>query len=938
MKTYTGLTFTAKINKIINDTQLNNEKEVIIICDHPRHYQEAFLKHIDALLFTDFYTFNDFLYNRLEQSSIYKLPMSKIQKYTHLKEVLQKTTNTYFSNNTSYTTIKELLQIFNEFSNLKYLDITTITSQKVIDCYQIYNEFMQSLDQNYFFNPLLLQDSIIHTKGVTYYICCDLLTDNQQAFLKSIDNDNDVIVLSNYQSGTTPFEHLYSKYIHNPIMIDNSNDLSLGLFSEQKIEKSKNIQAYSIKQTTPQAEVDTVISHVYQSMIDNNLRYNDFALYYPNEQYASMLQNTLKQMSIPYNECILPKSNSYNTMILFIKFLKDGNHKNFISLLSCGNLKNFNNFININHIKKQWIEQDNIKDELYHELYNYCHNEYVLPLQDNTTYETFSVILTKALKETLFIEDKEIYYNFAKTLPRINNVAINEIFEYIIDNLPNTTITSPTLLEHVYLLSTSEPYAGIMQAKYVYILGNNEGVLPPKSNNTGLLLDIHRSHVPGMKNAYINQCIEQSKLISITSHIPIFLCFSLASATSDGQTLLESTMIKKIAQVVSLTPIDINSIIPLFMLPLHANQNEDTKQLVNEFVTTKNQPAVINDSIIKNHLSVSRLESYNGCPYRYFYNYYVKLYPFSSNLLQANEIGNIIHHILDTFMYLFKSKSDIQPIDYDKIDKEINNFITNNSDLSCKMKDTRNLLIMTCIKRDIYKSILVLQSQISKSLFKISDTEKAINEKYPNYSITGFVDRVDQFQDYVSIIDYKSGTKELDLELAKLGFNIQMLLYMDIILKQNDAKLGGVLYFSTKNRIIKVSGMDKEIHEEDILTNYQMQGYVNHDIVEDIDTTIDVGSSSVIKAKFVKSKGIYKGSIFETDEYNEVMESIYTHIDQLHKDMSKGIIDIHPKGSNDATIHAKVNPCNYCNYRPLCRFDIFYNEYNLVDKGEDENG
>ena len=47
--------------------------------------------------------------------------------------------------------------------------------------------------------------------------------------------------------------------------------------------------------------------------------------------------------------------------------------------------------------------------------------------------------------------------------------------------------------------------------------------------------------------------------------------------------------------------------------------------------------------------------------------------------------------------------------------------------------------------------------------------------------------------------------------------------------------------------------------------------------------------------------------------------------------MVNGHIEIAPKGSDDNTTHTKVNPCRYCDYRSVCHFDIFYNEYTNVE-------
>ncbi len=937
MKTYTGFTFTSKIEHIIKNTK-NNNQQVVIISSQPKYLQQAYLKHHDAILLVDFYTMLEYQNYLIEMSNIYRKPLTKVAKYEYLKQVLQNTTNEYFSKDTSLATINELLSLFDEFVHLSNDSFLNIKDKKVLACYNIYQEFLHIIDNNYYFHPLQLIDVIKYPKNIQYYIISDVFNDEDFHFINELDKNNDVTVLVNYDVGSMAFEQIYQKYITTTNKIDVSNALTKAIFSEEKISEKVSLPIHIIKQTTPQAEVDSVVSHMYKTMIDENLQFSDFACYYPNNQYASMLQDSMQQFSIAYNTVSIEMCRSHKIIQTFIQFLKSPNHDNFLNVVASESIKNIHSH-NINRIKKSWYENHNITDEQYTMAYNTCYEQYIKPLLLVTSYKEVSILLKQAIQETLYIENKEIFLTFLDSLPITTNVSLDEVFEYIKENLPNTNTISMPPIDHVYLLSTAEPFAGILQAKHVYILGNNESIFPTKPSNTGLLLDIHRKNILGIDNAYSRLCKEQSNIISICSYLPTSLTFSLATASSSGQTLLESSMLQLIKQAIEVTNISTDDIPLLSLLPMYKTNCIETKNIITSFTQSKNQPPQVTLPIVNKQLSVSKLESYNACPYRYFYNYCINLYPYNTPLLQANEIGNLIHHILEHFMYLFKSKNDIQPLIQASIDKEIDNYLNNpDNHLIEKMQHNKNKLLLRSIKRDIYKAIQVLQSQISKSMFTINNTEMRVDQAYPKYKIAGYVDRIDRYNDFISVIDYKSGVKELDLDLARLGFNIQMLLYMDILLKKEDAKLGGVLYFSTKNRVIKVSGKKNPFDEETILSNYQMQGYANSEIVEDIDTTIDVGSSSVIKAKFVKSKGTYKGAIIEVDEYNEIIEDIYNHIDHLHEEMTSGNISISPKGSNDQAIHAKVNPCSYCNYKALCRFDIFYNEYDLIQKGGEDNG
>ena len=80
----------------------------------------------------------------------------------------------------------------------------------------------------------------------------------------------------------------------------------------------------------------------------------------------------------------------------------------------------------------------------------------------------------------------------------------------------------------------------------------------------------------------------------------------------------------------------------------------------------------------------------------------------------------------------------------------------------------------------------------------------------------------------------------MDISLAIQGFNIQMLLYLDSLTKQKKLEKGALLYFNTKKRILSSSkSIIEEESDENFFKLYKMNGYVNEEIIEEIDNNID---------------------------------------------------------------------------------------------------
>ena len=97
-----------------------------------------------------------------------------------------------------------------------------------------------------------------------------------------------------------------------------------------------------------------------------------------------------------------------------------------------------------------------------------------------------------------------------------------------------------------------------------------------------------------------------------------------------------------------------------------------------------------------------------------------------------------------------------------------------------------------------------------------------------------------------------------------------------------------------------------------------------------LDPTFD-RRSALIPVSYVKSRDEYKGQILSTEQLHILFKKISDHISELYQNMMDGHIDIAPKGSDQKATHTLVNPCFYCPYHSICGFDVFYNDYQLVE-------
>ncbi len=186
---------------------------------------------------------------------------------------------------------------------------------------------------------------------------------------------------------------------------------------------------------------------------------------------------------------------------------------------------------------------------------------------------------------------------------------------------------------------------------------------------------------------------------------------------------------------------------------------------------------------------------------------------------------------------------------------------------------------------------------------------------------------------YLRIIDYKSSSKNIDLNEVYAGLQIQLLTYSDAICKEEDIMPAGIFYFSLLEQMLQA---DKKISEEEIeeliQKNFRMKGLILADIkvIKMNDNTLTSGSSKLVPAAITTS-----GSVNEKwtngvskEEFKILQDYIDYIIKQIAKEIFSGKIEIKPYYKNGKT------PCEFCNYKTICGFDTKQNKnsYRYIEK------
>lgn len=221
----------------------------------------------------------------------------------------------------------------------------------------------------------------------------------------------------------------------------------------------------------------------------------------------------------------------------------------------------------------------------------------------------------------------------------------------------------------------------------------------------------------------------------------------------------------------------------------------------------------------KSETSVSQVTDFYNCPYKFFFDYGLNVKPRPVAEMQSADLGNVLHEVLDRYVSCddLREKTEIGQMGWD--------FLINESDERTQQRaenifaavlskdeygGIRNDPVMTGVlkqlKSESVRMCKVVKGQLAESDFHPSyglfdrPTEikfdaasgNTVNVSFDGggFALKGKIDRVDVWDDYFVVIDYKSGRAASQYSENELyiGHKLQLLVYLravEDILKKN---------------------------------------------------------------------------------------------------------------------------------------------------------
>ncbi len=388
-------------------------------------------------------------------------------------------------------------------------------------------------------------------------------------------------------------------------------------------------------------------------------------------------------------------------------------------------------------------------------------------------------------------------------------------------------------------------------------------------------------------------------------------------------------------------------------------------------LTAQNVPEKISGAIVDElyghtiFASVSRIESFYQCEYKYWLNYGLRLKEREVFEFSPAAAGDFFHEALDQlFKTLISEKlqlSLLTPDEIQRVTEEVLQKVLRQERFMILQVSNRMNYIRYQLSATIRRVSWALKKQSERSGLSTIQTEVlfgqiAQNSGLDSYDfplennhelkIRGKIDRIDQLEmadkTFLAVVDYKSSAHSFDFREAYFGLAMQMITYLDITLKNAVALTGksasgaGAFYLHVKNPLLDGKKIAFDQAEEKILENFRYEGILADDeeLLEHLDQTLAPKNSSAVYPYRQTGKGDYTSNRFvDQEELSALLSHNRLKFQEAGNKILSGKIALNPAYKDKQRI-----ACSYCPFRSVCQFDVMLkeNEYHRIEKMKKE--
>ena len=483
--------------------------------------------------------------------------------------------------------------------------------------------------------------------------------------------------------------------------------------------------------------------------------------------------------------------------------------------------------------------------------------------------------------------------------------------------------------------------------KYAFIMGANQGVFPRVQQNTGLFVSGEREKLIALgidipdnifSLAVDEECLLYSNVCCATHGVFISYATSISGAESEASSFVTDIKKRFNCRVVDepsalesdQLPETIEDAFSRFCIGL-SQDNEDTKTLAKSLENTSVSNRI--DSVLQSighidhtissdaalqlfgnrlTMSPSKFDTFNRCRFMYFCRYGLRAQSLQPAEFNAMQRGTVVHYVLERAVEDYGKKLSNLGKDEiaDLVDRYIKEYLDNVVGYNDIQTPYLKYLIFT-IKRTLNYVVERLAREFAQSDFEPVKCELKIGYdgdlpeiKIPiseetTLELIGVVDRLDKWNGYIRIVDYKTGHRDFKLPDILFGQNMQMLIYLYAVARseQFGGRTAGIFY------------MPASRDKNDNKAARRMNGLVAAD--QELVTAMDKENKGEFVPRF--SEKSPSDSFIKEEDFDKIFDFIENKLKRTGTAIYNGDVAADPVDGLDS------GACKYCEYKNVCR-------------------
>ena len=595
---------------------------------------------------------------------------------------------------------------------------------------------------------------------------------------------------------------------------------------------------------------------------------------------------------------------------------------------------------------------------------------------------------SRNIHATVFEQMNSWLDNLALAFPR-ENLSLRDWLPILEAGLANLTVgVIPPVLDEVLIGAIDR--ARNPDLKLALVLGVNEGVFPAAPDSPAILTEADRDELAVPLGASLRGRLSRERFYGYIACTrageKLFLTFSRSDA--DGKSLNPSPFIAQLRKIFPALEVeefqneielaDAESAVEIAPLLLKIQNWQELLELPSLVELKKNLDGLREPNPAENlspelaeklygpvlKTSVSRLEEFAACPFRFFVRSGLRAEERKIFELDARERGSFQHDVLKKFHDDLTGEGrrwrDLTPQQARERIGKIAVELTENFRGGLLRDSAQAYFAARAMAESLQDFIAVTVAWLrEQNEFDPAAAELDFgveNSRAPAWEIDldgghklalqGRIDRVDLWRDEKNgealalVLDYKSGGKKLDAVFVGHGIQLQLLAYLNVLRRwKNPQEIFGAkkispaggFYVNLRGQF-ESGGTRGEIlagADESRRAAYRHTGRFDAGVLEKLDRK---RARDQFNYRLTDAGKLYANSVeaLSRAEFEKLLDRVEIQLRDFGRAIFSGVANVSPYRKG------KQTPCEFCDYQAACRIDPWTQPFRILRAAKDK--